>query len=158
MDRMTILTSITWLFWRSFESPFSPSMFSSLTRLGTVLPGETEPWGARSCICWAGCGAMMEGGQSRGLGEPDTWYRWWSWHDSGGTWLLTLTWPITGWWITEVAAVIGITPPPSILRIGIGESEGDNTSLMAVRRKGLSLHQTLLCLTPFKTSVTESGV
>ena len=50
--------------------------------------------------------------------------------------------------MTEVAAsddVIGITPPPSILRIGIGESEGDNTSLMAVRENRLlSLHQTLL--------------
>lgn len=60
------------MFCRSFVSPFSPSIFSSLTRLGTVLAGEADPGGARSWICWAGCGAMMEGGQRRGLGEPGT--------------------------------------------------------------------------------------
>ena len=49
--------------------PFSPSVISSLTRLGTVWAGEAGSGGVRSWICWAGCGAMIEGEQSRGPGE-----------------------------------------------------------------------------------------
>ena len=97
---------------------FSTSAISSLTRLGTAWMGEGGSGGWSKCSCWAaaaGWPVMMEE-----FGEQII--------------------EFMGWWITEVW-FRGITPPPSILSIGIGDRAGITSLIITILTTRLMLNR-----------------